>query len=203
MATACGAEDESSAPQSSKSFAEDDTTDSGESRAPAAGVAAPPSGGGLSACEGECREMTLTVHNGSQAVRFDRAQFGFDFGGGYPELHIEARRGGNAECPIAKVNAASDGPSHSLRLAGLPAPFDRSSVTEGSGVEVTLFDLAGDLIGDRTVLRAKSVTLTPSAINLADADAAYLAFDVHIEFERDIVVEGHAFASHCASMDLK
>ena len=43
----------------------------------------------------------------------------------------------------------------------------------------------------------------PSLVPATGDNAAYLAFDVHIEFERDIVVEGHAFASHCASMDLK
>ncbi len=199
LATACGA-DESSAPQRSANSVNNEE-DEGV-RAPEDDTASPAPSTGLEACEGECREMTLVVRKGDRTVQFDRAQFGFDFGGAYPELHIEARRGGNAECPSVAKNA-SDGPSHSLRLAGLPAPFDRSSVTEGSGVEVTLFDLAGEMTGDRAVLRAKSVTLSPSAINLSDPSDTYLAFDVRIDFESDIVVEGHAFASHCASMDVK
>lgn len=204
MLGACGSDEEGSA--FSGRSASPTSDDEGGSSSSGGGIGAePPASGGLAGCDDQCQTMTLVVRKGEHVISFDRAQFGFDLDSRYPALHIEAYRGGAAACPDAEALANGDAPTHSLSLVGLPAPFDLSEQNEGSGVQVTLLDLVGDVVdGKQSVLSAKSVTVTPVAANLQpDAAQSFVAFDLRVEFDQGVVAEGHAFASHCTSLDAK
>lgn len=149
-------------------------------------------------CEGACRESSLTLYKGSAAIGFDRTQFGFDRSTSYPKLKLSAYHGGADACPTQ-----GDEPSHAVQIVGVPAPFDGNVFEAAAGITATLYDFAGDVVdGSSGVLKCTRIVLTPVAANLdVQTDDVFVAFDVHLEFDQGISVDGHAFATHCASID--
>jgi len=203
---ACGSDsDESSFPGPAN---EERGSSSGSAPTPPgdAGAGGGSSGGGFSgegdtlptSCEGACRESSLVLKKGELTVDFDRTQFGFDRTTSYPKLKLSAYQGGADACP-----APDDEPNHALQISGVPAPFDDSTFEAAAGLTAALYDFRGGVIaGSTAVLKGTRIQLTPVAASL-DSQAAelFVAFDVHLEFEQGITVDGHVFSTHCPSID--
>lgn len=173
--------------------------DGGTGRGASSGAAGSSDAGLLpSSCEGACRESSLALRKNGKEIAFDRTQFGFDRSASYPKLSLSAYHGGKDACP-----APGDEPSHAVQIAGVPAPFDSAAFDGNAGITASLYDFEGNVIeGSSGVLKGTRVVLTPVAANLdPQSEETFVAFDVHLEFEQGIVVDGHAFATHCASID--
>jgi hypothetical protein len=143
-------------------------------------------------CTGPCRENTLTVTLGSKSGPFDRAQFGILRSG---ELHVEVMFGGQSACPTQ----TSPDPDYNL-IIGLPTPVDRTPLTRDDAVGASFLDLAGSIDATFPPPKVTTLTLTPVAGQLA-GESLFFAFDFHAEFEQGAVIDGHAYAEHCDSMD--
>jgi hypothetical protein len=143
-------------------------------------------------CDSTCKKLTLDVQVGAKTDTFARAQFGFNANG---TLQVEAHKGGDAACPTQ----SSPTPDFTAVFANVPFPTSATPVT--SGVALSLLDFKGDLT-DKPVLKAKSVTLTPVAALGEPRASAFVAFKVEAPLD-DGKIEGHVYATHCASMDEK
>jgi hypothetical protein len=143
-------------------------------------------------CESTCQKLTLGVLVGAKTDVFARAQFGFNANG---TLQVEAHKGGDVACPTQ----SSPTPDFTVVIANVPFPTSSAPVT--SGVAVSFLDFKGDLT-DKPVLKAKSVTLTPVAARGAPKDTAFVAFKVDATLDQG-QIEGHVYATHCASLDQK
>jgi len=153
------------------------------------------SGPGLGApCEAECRALALNIVNGQLSGTFDEAQYGINGDG---SLHVEVAYGGPADCP---VDGSAD-PEYML-VATVQRPTDLTPLVRGAGLGVAVLGF-----GDTTMVEGfpppKSVsgTLTPVAGTLTAGPDGFFAFDIQAEFEGGIRVDGHVFATHCASLD--
>lgn len=172
--------------------AEGEAGTSGNDAAPEAATDAGTSGSLPATCDSTCKKLTLDVQVGAKTDTFARAQFGFNADG---TLQVEAHKGGAAACPTQ----SSPTPDFTAVFANVPFPTSATPIT--SGVALSLLDFKGDLT-DKPALKAKSVTLTPVAA-LADPRAsAFVAFKVEAPLD-DGKIEGHVYATHCASMDEK
>lgn len=199
---ACGADDASEIPDRSQLASS--SSSSGGGFAGSRGDGGASNSGGSNAgdaglpnsCEGSCRESSLELRKDGTSVRFERVRFGFDRTSTYPKLKLSADHGAGEACPTQ-----DESPSHVVQLAGVPAPFDGSMFESGAGITATLYDFVGDVVAGSTgVLKGTRIEVTPSAANL-EGDDVFVAFDLHLEFEQGIVVDGHAFATHCSSID--
>lgn len=149
-----------------------------------------------STCEGACRGITLMASGGGKTIAFDRAQFGYN--GGDRALYIESYKGGDAACPTQQ----SKTPDATLVLSGVTVPSIGRSLTEADGLTLSLLDFAGTIVtsGNPTI-KAVHIRLTPQAFAAGQGADALFAYDLIAEFPNAVTVTGHAFATHCASLD--
>lgn len=145
-------------------------------------------------CEGECRTLALNIVNGQLSGTFDEAQYGYNADG---SLHVEVAYGGPAGCPVD----GSPDPEYML-VATLDPPTDLTPLSRDLGLGASVLGF-----GDTTMVEGfpppknVSATLTPVAGTLTAGPDGFFAFDIQAEFEGGIRVDGHVFATHCASLD--
>lgn len=145
-------------------------------------------------CDGACKTTSLTVTIGAKSGPLDRAQFGFNTtDGAVPTVQVEAHFGGDPACP----SQTSPTPDRTVVFANVP--LAKGLATEASGLKATLLDFKGDLTTEPLV-RATAVKLTVVDFASAPKASSYVAFDVEATFPTGSV-KGHAYATHCDSMD--
>lgn len=145
-------------------------------------------------CTDSCQKLTLTATYGTAASTFERAQFGYDkTGGKVSGLTTEAHVGGAPECPTQN----SPTPKRTLIVSGIPLGSAGKTLTKADGVAVTLLDFEG-LLTTKPLDKAADAKVT--VIYLPGDAPENVAFDVEATFEQGKVT-GHAYVSHCASMD--
>ncbi|MBL8606370.1 MAG: hypothetical protein JNL38_03580 [Myxococcales bacterium] len=188
---------------SSSGSSADGGSSSGSSGDAAGGDSAAPDAGGNDAgrdadaagtCDGACKTTSLTVTIGAKSGPLDRAQFGFNTtDGAVPTVQVEAHFGGDPACP----SQTSPTPDRTVVFANVP--LAKGVATEANGLKATLLDFKGDLTTE-PIVRATAVKLTVVDFVSAPKASSYVAFDVEATFPGGSV-KGHAYATHCDSMD--
>jgi hypothetical protein len=156
-------------------------------------------------CEGACRSLTLEARFGEARRGFDRAYFGVTGPGasasGEAELHVEVYAGGEDGCP------REDSPTPA-RTVVARLPLLAGPVIEGpsDAASLSLLDFAGDLLaGPAPLARATRFAVRPRAAAVClDCPAPRPEDVVAFELEADLEggsLEGHVFATRCASLD--
>jgi hypothetical protein len=187
---ACSSTAENAADASIEASASDAATTPPDSQATADGSAPEKDAG----CTDACQKLTLTATYGAKTSTFERAQFGYDkTAGAVSGITTEAHVGGAPECPTQN----SPTPKRTLIVSGIPVGSAGKTLTKADGVAVTLLDFEG-LLTDKPLDKATDVKLT---VLYFPGDAPEnVAFDVEATFEQG-TVRGHAYASHCTTMD--
>jgi hypothetical protein len=145
-------------------------------------------------CTDSCQKLTLTATYGTKASTFERAQFGYDkTGGKVSGLTTEAHVGGAPECPTQD----SPTPKRTLIVSGIPLGSAGKTLTKADGIAVTLLDFEG-LLTSKPLDKATVAKVT--VVYLPGDAPENAAFDVEATFDQG-EVKGHAYASHCATMD--
>ncbi len=147
-------------------------------------------------CTGDCAVTSLQAQYGTVKASFGRAQFGHDLQGGrVTSLTVEAHAGGSPECP----KEDSPTPDRTLVVSGIPVGSQGRTLTFADGVRATLLDFK-TVLTKKPLDRATSITLKVIAL---DGDLPRtVAFDLEATFEEG-TIKGHAYATHCTSMDAK
>ncbi len=162
--------------------------------------------GGGEGCTGACATMDLTATFGETVRTFDRAFFGLtspqNSDSGEWELYIENGAGADEECPSMK----SPTPDYLFILASMPLQSaDPGPIT----ATANLIDFEGALLVDsiREEAASNSVTWVSYDPCVAcaegtenDRDDRHLAVDIEATFA-DGSISGHAYATHCDSLD--
>jgi len=136
-------------------------------------------------CEGGCRDTALTAMFFSTRV-LDRAVYGNNASNS--TLHVEAYTGGDDSCPTE----ISPTPDYSLVLGKVATPNGTTATTSPGNV----VDFVGDLLGGDLGAQATIVIVRAVAAKPDD----FVALDVDLEFDAGSL-NGHLFATHCASLD--
>lgn len=145
--------------------------------------------GGFTTCTGACRATAATAMFNATRV-LDRAYYGVTASNG--TLHVEAYRNAPAGCPTM----SSPNPDYTLILGRVPIPTDTTPSTSPGNI----LDFKGDLLGGPLGAQATMVTITPAAADRVMAADGFVALDVMLTFPSGSV-NGHLFATHCASLD--
>jgi hypothetical protein len=155
-------------------------------------------------CDAQCRTVALIATVGAASAGFDRAYYGLtapaSSTSGRWEVHVEVHAGGPAGCPTQE----SPTPDQTLIVTGMTFPEVPLTVTDADGLVVSLLDFSGALTAE-PVLRANGEELTWIQWDLCtdcegDDPNGFLAFDLAAPLDAGRV-EGHVYATHCASMD--
>lgn len=132
----------------------------------------------LPPCEGACKTTALTAT--FMATRtLDVAYYGVnsDF-----TVYVEAYKGAATGCPTM----SSPSPEYTLILG---------KVSDQGTSPASFIDFKGDMLPTVEPATATSVTLTP-----VSASETFVAYDVMLTFASG-TIEGHFYATHCASLD--
>jgi hypothetical protein len=146
---------------------------------------APPDDGLTTECSGDC-QVTAVRAEFRMVRTFDRAVFGNNTDG---TLHVEAYLGGDDGCP----SETSGSPDYTLVIAKVAPPTGPAPTLANGNV----LDFIGDLLGG--ALGAQATTVIVRAV--AAKPGEFVALDVDLEFPNNGAVNGHLFATHCASLD--
>lgn len=167
--------------------------------------------GWASACEGECAQTSLTIRQGGLERQLTRAFYGLSSPersiNGEWELHIEAAEGGSASCPTE----SSPTPDYTMAMTGLSVFSTRDVVAADAGLNLFVFDYVEDLVPDPPFwVRANEVEVTPVARSACEVceggeeeampPVGFVALDILGVWEGG-EVEGHLYATRCASLD--
>ena len=154
-----------------------------------------------SLCTGDCRDLSVQAAFEGAPVPFERAFYGLTTpeDGGTWTAHVELYVGGSSSCPTE----SSPTPDVTLIVAGL-------GLDDGAAPpSVTVLDFTGNLLGGEMLSTAQSVVVENivhqvcmSCVGDPENDPdGFVAFDLAASFEQG-EVDGHVFATHCASLDI-
>ena len=148
-----------------------------------------PAMGGFTTCTGTCRNTALSAMF-SMTRTLDRAYYGVTASDN--TLHVEAYRNAPAGCPTS----TSPSPDYTFILGRVPIPTN----TTPSSSPGNILDFKGDLLGGPLGAQATMVVITPVAADRVTATDGFVALDVMATFQNG-TVNGHLYATHCASLD--
>jgi len=139
-------------------------------------------------------ETSLVATFDGKSKTLTRAQYGTTkTDAGKTIIHLEAHEGGDPACPTQ----SSPTPDRTLVVENVLDPADHSTQGTADGVRAALFDFEGSLLGGTDVLaKATSVKL-----ELDGPAAPEFGMKVTMVFPQGGKLEGHLYATHCASMD--
>lgn len=157
-----------------------------------------------SGCDDVCQTLDVTATVGANMGGFDRAFYGLtapELADSHAwELHVEVYAGGDDACP----EASSPTPDRTLIVTSLPFPEFPGEVSDADGLVVSLLDFQGTLTMEPALAATgESLTFTNWSLCVdcvAGDPNGFLAFDLHAPLT-DGLVEGHVYATHCASLD--
>ena len=148
-----------------------------------------PAMGGFTTCTGACRTTALSAMF-AMTRTLDRAYYGVTQSN--QTLHVEAYRNAPAGCPTM----SSPNPDYTFILGRVPIPTDRTPSSSPGNI----LDFKGDLLGGPLGAQATMVTIVPVAADRVMATDGFVALDVMATFQNG-TVNGHLYATHCASLD--
>ena len=146
-------------------------------------------------CDAACKAFTATLTKGAASLPLERAFWGANGPVDAPtSVRVELYRGGENSCP--EMNSPS--PKQTVVIAALPVMNGAIAGNDTSSA-VSLLDFRGALTM-AAIARATSKQMLNGRSSLA-ATPGFVAFDINATIEGGIVLAGHVYATHCASLD--
>jgi hypothetical protein len=109
---------------------------------------------------------------------------------------VEAFIGGDVACPTS----GSKTPDRTAIVDGV-LPFTDTTL-QVDGITGAFLDFKGDIITTANPsVKATRIEVKPTAISLSPLGSAFVAFDVSVTYANGGTLTGHAYATHCDSMD--